>query len=84
MSESAADTTERGDSQVHQESDKQMVEGEKEAFWRERFREANAFACEVETKNHDLKFQIDLLQRELVHVQKRLTNAIGWWQELGK
>lgn len=82
MSESAADTTERRGEEVHQESDKQMVEGEKEAFWRERFREANAFANEIETKNHDLEFQIGLLQRQLVHVEKRLTNAIGWWQEL--
>ena len=82
MSESATDTTERGDSQVHQESDKQMVEGEKEAFWRERFREANAFAYEVETRNHDLQFEVDLLQKQLAYVEKRLDSAIGWWQGL--
>lgn len=82
MQESAANTAQRRGSQVHQEPDKQMVEGEKEAFWRERFREANTFANELEIKNHDLQFQVDALQRELVHTQKRLTNAIGWWQEL--
>ena len=82
MSESATDTAERGDSQVHQESDKQMVEGEKEAFWRERFREANAFAYEVETRNHDLQFEVDLLQKQLAYVEKRLDSAIGWWQGL--
>jgi hypothetical protein len=84
MSESATDTAERGDSQVHQESDKQMVEGEKEAFWRERFREANAFAYEVEAKNHDLEFQIGLLQRQLAYADKRLDSAIGWWRKLEK
>lgn len=82
MSESATDTAERGDSQVHQESDKQMVEGEKEAFWRERFREANAFANEIETRNHDLQFEVDLLQKQLAYADKRLDSAIEWWREL--
>ena len=84
MSESAADTTERGDSQVHQESDKQMVEGEKEGFWRERFREANAFANEVETRNHDLQFEVDLLQKQLTCADERLDKAIEWWRKLEK
>ena len=82
MSESATETTERGDSQVHQESDKQMVEGEKEAFWRDRFREANTFAYEIETKNHDLQFEVDLLQKQLAYADKRLDSAIEWWREL--
>ena len=82
MSESATETTERRDSQVHQESDKQMVEGEKEAFWRDRFREANTFACEVEAKNHDLQFEVDLLQKQLAYTDKRLDSAIDWWREL--
>ena len=84
MSESAAETAERGDSQVHQESDKQMVEGEKEAFWRERFREANAFANEVETRNHDLQFEVDLLQKQLTYADERLDRAIEWWRKLEK
>ena len=82
MSESAADTTERRGEEVHQESDKQMVEGEKEAFWRERFREANAFANEIETRNHDLQFEVDLLQKQLAYADKRLDSAIEWWREL--
>ena len=84
MSESAADTAERGDPKVHQESDKQMVEGEKEDFWRERFREANAFAYEVETRNHDLQFEVDLLQKQLTYADERLDKAIEWWRKLEK
>ena len=82
MSESAANTAERGDSEVHQESDKQMVEGEKEAFWRNRYIEADAFAHRVETDNHDLRFQVGLLQKQLAYSEERLANAIRWWQEL--
>ena len=82
MSESATNTAERGDSEVHQESDKQMVEGEKEAFWRNRYIEADAFAHRVETDNHDLRFQVGLLQKQLAYSEERLANAIRWWQEL--
>jgi hypothetical protein len=82
MQESAANTAQRRDPQVHQESDKQVVEGEKEAFWRERFREANTFAYEVETRNHDLQFEVDLLKKQLAYVEKRLDSAIEWWEEL--
>ena len=82
MSESATNTAERGDSEVHQESDKQMGEGEKEAFWRNRYIEADAFAHRVETDNHDLRFQVGLLQKQLAYSEERLANAIRWWQEL--
>jgi len=84
MSESATNTAERGDSEVHQESDKQMVEGEKEAFWRNRYIEANAFAHRVETDNHDLRFQVELLQKQLAYSEERLDGAIKWWRELEK
>ena len=84
MSESATNTAERGDSEVHQESDKQMVEGEKEAFWRNRYIEADAFAHRVETDNHDLRFQVELLQKQLDYADERLDKAIDWWRKLEK
>ncbi len=82
MQESAANTAKREDNEVHHSSADQMGEGEKEAFWRERFREANTFAYEVETKNHDLQFEVDLLKKQLAYVEKRLDSAIEWWEEL--
>ena len=59
-----------------------MVEGEKEAFWRNRYIEADAFAHRVETDNHDLRFQVGLLQKQLAYADKRLDSAIGWWRKL--
>ena len=61
-----------------------MVEGEKEAFWRNRYIEANAFAHRVETDNHDLRFQVELLQKQLAYSEERLDGAIKWWRELEK
>ena len=84
MQESTPNTAKREGNEVHHPSADQMVEGEKEAFWRERFREANAFAYEVETKNHELQFEVDLLKRQLTYADKRLDSAIEWWRKLEK
>jgi len=46
-------------------------EGEREQFWRERYREANDFAHRIEVQNLDLQWEIKDLNRRL-RIARRL------------